>query len=103
MDPDRRNQGGRAASHGGGDERARGGPASGLLTVIADWEVGAVLVHANAGATIAGRPVGSQDRDDSVQTSLAWGTTSASPDVTFLAGITLAFFGGEDGGWTPAR
>jgi hypothetical protein len=108
---------------------------------------------ARAGAAIAGRPVGSQDRDDSVQASLAaewevkeryfllgeflweknvgasgsassellvggkaeisrnltldvgirWGTTGASPDVTFLAGITLAFSGGGDGGWPPER
>jgi hypothetical protein len=121
------------------------GRASGLITVIADWEVGTVLVHANTGITIAGRPIGSQDRDDSVSASLAaewevrhrtvllgeylweknigasgaassellvggkmeisrnlsldigirWGTTDASPNVTYLAGITLAFPWGE--------
>ena len=47
------------------------GRASGLANVIADWEVGTVLIHANAGATIAGRPIGSRDRDDSVTASLA--------------------------------
>jgi hypothetical protein len=123
------------------------GRASGLATVIADWEVGAVLIHANAGATIAGRPIGSRDRDDSARASLAmewefaeryillgeylwekntgasgsafsdllvggkaeftrnltldvgirWGTTDASPGVTYLAGITIAFPGGENG------
>jgi hypothetical protein len=123
------------------------GRASGLATVIADWEVGAFLIHANAGATIAGRPIGSRDRDDSIRASLAaewglaeryillgeyfweknagasgsavsdllvggktelarnltldvgirWGTTDASPSVTYLAGITMAFPGGENG------
>ena len=42
-------------------------------------------------------------RNLTLDAGIRWGTTSASPDVTFLAGITLAFFGGEDGGWTPAR
>ncbi|MGZ8440592.1 MAG: transporter [Candidatus Deferrimicrobiaceae bacterium] len=123
------------------------GRASGLATVIADWEIGAVLIHANTGATIAGRPIGSRDRDDSVRASLAaewevggrhillgeylweknvgaagsassdllvggkaelarnltldvgirWGTTDASPGVTYLAGVTLAFSGEENG------
>ncbi len=119
------------------------GRPSGLVTVIAGWEFGAVLVHANTGVTIAGRPIGSPDRDDSVRASLAaewevggrylllgeylwernvgasgsassdllvggkadlfrnltfdvgirWGTTEASPSVTYLAGITIAFSG----------
>jgi hypothetical protein len=122
------------------------GRASGLATFIADWEVGAVLIHTNAGATIAGRPIGSRDRDDSVMASLAaewefaeryillgeylweknvgasgsafsdllvggkaeltrnftldvgirWGTTDASPSVTYLAGITISFPGEEN-------
>jgi hypothetical protein len=132
-----------------GDETKGLGPgrASGLATFIADWEVGPVLIHANAGATIAGRPIGSRDRDDSVGASLAaegevaegyillgeyfweknvgasgsassdlliggkaeltrnlmlevgirWGTTDASPSVTYLAGITISFHGGENG------
>jgi len=123
------------------------GRASGLFTVIADWEMGTVLVHANTGMTIAGRPVGSQDRDDSLSASAAvewkvhprtvllgeylwekntgasgaasselflggrmqisrslslgtgirWGTTDASPNVTYLAGITYFFPWGENG------
>jgi hypothetical protein len=130
-----------------GDETKGLGPgrASGLAIVIADWEVGAVLINANAGATIAGRPIGSRDRDDSMMASLAaewevggrylllgeyageknvgasgsassdllvggkaeltrnltlevgirWGTTDASPSVTYLAGVTIDFPGGE--------
>jgi hypothetical protein len=123
------------------------GRACGLATVIADWKVGGVLIHANTGATITGRPIGSLDRDDSVRGSLAaewefaeryillgeylwekntgasgsassdllvggkadltrnltldvgirWGTTDASPSVTYLAGVTIAFPGGENG------
>ena len=42
-------------------------------------------------------------RNLTLDAGIRWGTTSASPDVTFLAGITLAFSGGEDGGWPPAR
>jgi len=121
------------------------GRASGVFTTIATWEAGAVLVHLNTGITIAGRPIGSRDRDDSVSASLAaeweahnryvlvgeylwekniggsgsvlaellvggkakisrnltvdigirWGTTDASPDVTYLAGVTLAIPGEE--------
>lgn len=121
------------------------GRASGIFTAIATWEADTVLVHLNTGITIAGRPIGSRDRDDSVSASLAaeweahnryvlvgeylwekniggsgsvlsellvggkaeisrnltfdvgirWGTTDASPDVTYLAGVTLAYPGEE--------
>lgn len=124
------------------------GRASGLLTLISDWEAGNVLVHLNLGATIAGRPVGSRDRDDrtraslvsewevrkswyfvseylweknigasgpaasdllaggkkkvserfSIDAAIRWGTTSASPNVTYLAGITFAFQGDKPHG-----
>jgi len=121
------------------------GRASGIFTAIATWAADTVLVHLNTGITIAGRPIGSRDRDDSVSASLAaeweahnryvlvgeylwekniggsgsvlsellvggkaeisrnltfdvgirWGTTDASPDVTYLAGVTLAYPGEE--------
>ncbi len=129
------------------------GRAAALLVAIADWESGPVLVHANVGATVPGRPVGSPDRADRVRASLAgefeiregralvgeylwekniggsgpasselliggkleilknveinggirWGTTSASPDVTYLAGITLSFRGEKGSGGRDSR
>ena len=40
-------------------------------------------------------------RNLTLDVGIRWGTTGASPDVTFLAGITLAFSGGETPGGHP--
>jgi hypothetical protein len=127
------------------------GRASGIFTAIATWEADPVLIHLNTGITIAGRPIGSRDRDDSVSANLAaeweatnryvlvgeylweknigvsgsvlseflvggkveisrnltfdagirWGMTDASPDVTYLAGVTLAYPGEETAEYHP--
>jgi hypothetical protein len=124
------------------------GRASGLFTAIAGWEGGGVGVYGNLRYALAGRPIGSPDRHDSVLAGIAaqmefadrfaalgeyvwerpldggdsprseilvggkieivenlfvnggvkWGTTSASPNATYLLGITYDFRGGEPAG-----
>ncbi len=128
------------------------GRACGLLTLIADWEIEKVLLHANVGTTVGGRSVGNRDREDAIEATFAveyplgqrftavgeyqweknvgasgpaaselmvggkvalpgdvtldagmrWGTTEASPNVTWLAGITLGFNGGKAESNKPA-
>lgn len=126
----------------GNDRKGLGnGRASCLFTAIADWEIDKLLLHLNVGDTLAGRPIGSSDRDDALHAALAgeytflerytavaeylwekntgasgaasseftlggkvalpagitldagvrYGTTNASPNVTYLAGLTLNF------------
>lgn len=47
------------------------GRAGAAFALIAGWEAGKVLLHANAGGTVSGRPIGSPDRDDFVRASFA--------------------------------
>jgi hypothetical protein len=47
------------------------------------------------------RPLRRQFWNLTLDVGIRWGTTGASPDVTFLAGITLAFSGGETPGGHP--
>jgi hypothetical protein len=56
----------------GDESRGLGhGRACALYTLIADWEIDRLLLHANAGNTFVERPIGSHDRDDRAHLSLA--------------------------------
>lgn len=122
------------------------GRADGLAAVIAGWQAGPAILLAKAGTHIAGRPIGSVNRDDQlslavgglwmvregaaivsdyhwkknlgasgpavseymiggkmgilpnvmIDAGLRWGTTSATQNVTYLAGVTMDFCGGKE-------